>query len=115
MPLSDLGIKRGQPGARYLVQAGLAFRGACRDLQIDIAPAELYECLMKRGHRLDINSTPAPIIERTGDRVAVRIVGANVNIRSVLDVTERSMKHYVFKILRVADECMQVWIDKSAT
>jgi hypothetical protein len=71
---------------RHVVQRQFAIRGAGGDGQVDVARALFFEGLVERWQRLDADAVPAGVVERLGDRVLDRVVGADVDVVAVLDV-----------------------------
>ena len=54
--------------------------------------------------RFDVQAMPAQVVKRLGDGIVRRVIGADVDIKTVLDVLERTHQHHVFAILRVRDK-----------
>ena len=51
--------------------------------------------------RLDVDASPASVIERPGHGVVIRMCGSQIDVKSAFNVPERTPEHHVFKILRV--------------
>ncbi len=56
------------------------------------------------GDRLDVDAGPAVVIKRLGDGVVDGIVGANVDVEAVFDVSEGAPQADVFEVLCVGNE-----------
>gem|GEM_PF-2229675 len=54
--------------------------------------------------RLDMHATPAVLIKCEADRVNYRVLGTDINIKTIFDMLQRTPEHDIFKILCVGNE-----------
>src|SRR3954466_2633857 len=72
--------------------------------QVDISLSIFTQLSEYLGLRLDVDTSPAKLVERLGYGIEHRITGANINIESVHNAHQGAMQHDVFKVLRVGNE-----------
>lgn len=63
--------------------------------------------------RLDMNATPAMLVEKETDRINEGMLCANVNIKPVPDMRKRSPKHNIFEILGVRNQVVHLWNEQA--
>src|SRR5690348_15322936 len=100
----EIRIAGGQAGISDLVEADAAVMIRSRDTQVDVARAILQQLAMPVLHGIQIDTTPAAIVERLGDRILNRILRPDIDIEPAFDMTQRAQQHDVFAVLRVGDE-----------
>ena len=74
------------------------------EMQIDVVRPAFFQADEVRCEWLDIDATPAALVERARDAVDIRIVRADVDIESVRP-GKATGKHHVFKVLGIACNC----------
>src|ERR1043165_2738099 len=52
------------------------------------------------GRRFDINASPSCVVERETDRIDERIVRANVNVATALNMMENAPEEHILEVLR---------------
>jgi len=97
-------VSGGQAGVGNAVESQFARLVAGHALQRGVAGAMLAECVVVVLHRLDIDALPAAIIKGLGDRVVDRVVGADVDIKTVFKILQGAPQAYVLEILCVRNE-----------
>ena len=102
--LGNDGVGGGQAGVRDAVEGYGAGLVAGDALHGGVARALLAERVVIILHRFDVDSVPSMIVERFGDRVVVRVVGADVDVESVFELLERAPQADVFEVLCIGDE-----------
>jgi hypothetical protein len=102
--LGDGRVGSGKAGAGNAVEGHFAGLVAGDTLHGGVAWALLAERVVVILHRFDVNAAPAVIVEGFGDRVVGRIVGADVDVKTVFKLLECAPQADVFKVLRVRNE-----------
>lgn len=102
--LGDGGVCGGKTCAGNTVKGHFARVVAGDALYGDVAWALLTERGVVILHRLDVYALPAMVVERFGDGVVARIVGAHVDVETVFELLERTPQADIFKVLCKRDE-----------
>lgn len=102
--LGNDGVGGGQAGVRDAVEGYGAGLVAGDALHGGVARALLAERVVVILHRFDVDAVPAMIVERFGDRIVVRVVGADVDVETVFELLERAPQADVFEVLCIGDE-----------
>jgi hypothetical protein len=97
--------ERGQARAHQLVERDLR-DGTVGDRRVDelVARSGLEELLGVLRHGVDVDASPAPVVEGLGHRQVHRVVGADVDVSAVCDMAERPPEDDILAVLRVRDE-----------
>ena len=99
--LGDGGFQCRQAGVGDAVERQVLGVFAGDALQVGVFGALFAQGLVVIGNGLDVDAGPAVVIKSLGDRVVDGIVGADVDVKAVFDVSEGAPQADVFEVLCV--------------
>lgn len=102
--LRDDRVSGGQAGVGNAVESQFARLVAGHALQRGVAGAMLAEGVVVILHRFDVDALPAVIVEGLGDRVVDRVIGADVDVKTVFKILQGAPEANVLEILCVRNE-----------
>src|SRR6516164_11400589 len=85
------------------MQGGPAFPVTERNLQRQVSWPRGAQFLEATRRGLDIHAAPASIVEGARDRVMGGILCAHIEVKTVLDIVQRSPKENVFAVLGIGN------------
>ena len=100
-----LGIHRGPPVHRgHIVQSHLTGTRAGCYRQVNVSGPLRGKCRMKIWQWLQVDSTPAPVVKRLGDRVLHRVIGTNINVKAIGNLSQGPPQQDILEILSVSNK-----------
>ena len=74
------------------------------DLQVNIVRTICNQPLEPVRDRLDVDTSPTPFVECLGNRVRNRILGTNIDVKTLLDCAKGANEDHILVILGIGDK-----------
>ena len=104
-PTLGRGFHEGRPAniRRSLVKRQIPFAVRDPEVQVDIPKSVSLQQRENRRHRLDVDPMPTQFVKVLRDRMPNGQASADINVKSIGLVRERTAQTYIFTVLRIRD------------